>query len=287
MSYVESIKELANWAKTGIVKAWRLLIYVVVVYSIAIGMFATVALGFLHLIGIETGVPPEIKPYTVQFGYLIMLLLVPAEYLRQWIGARRNELLNVLDPANGDTETQKLPPKAWEDLTVKAIVKDENGELQELDRDKDYLHRINIGTRRGTRTGWECEHYDADTNTAYCSYYGGVSGTEIRREMREGMEYLKHEASVEREWHERLRRNFSDIVEGAVGKRATYLIHVLEGERVPGETSLRDDVRAATGEAEIDDIVEGRRDHSEDIDHENPFDSERLSVTINQGGENE
>jgi hypothetical protein len=277
---VDNIKELGGWAKSGVLAAWRVFVYVVVAYSIAIGLFFLVALGFLHLIGIETGVPPQIKPYTVIYGYLVMLLLVPAELVRQWLAARRNELLHVLDPATGDAGIEQLPPNVWENLDVKTVFKDDDGNLKELDRDRDFLHRINVSTKNGSRKGHECEYYDKDTNTAYCSYHGGVSGTEIRREMRDGMEYLKHEASVEREWGERLRRNFADIVETAVGKRANYLIHVLEGERVPGESSLRDDVRTATGEAEIDDIVDGRRDHADDIDQSNPFEGERLSVQL-------
>jgi len=283
---VDNIKELGDWAKGGAKAAWRVFVYVIVAYSIAVGLFFLVSLGFLHLIGIETGVPPEIKPYTVIYGYLVMLLLVPAELVRQWLAARRNELLHAVDPADGDAGVCGVPPSVWEDLTVKTVTRGEDGGLHELDRDTNDLHRIDMAVSGGTRGAYECEYYDESTNTAYTAYYGDVSGSEIRKEMTEGVEYLRHEASVEREWNERLRRNFTDILEQQVQARVNYILHVLEDESVPAESSLRDDIKRATGEAEVADIVEGERSHEEDIDQDNPFQSDSLSLQV-QGGRDE
>jgi|GEM_PF-5008030 len=286
----EGIKDLGAWGKSGAKAAWRVLIYTVVAYSLAVGLFVLVALGFLHLIGIETGVPPQIKPLTITYGYLVMVLLVPAELLRQWLAARRNELLHVLDPENGDAGIRYLPPSVWDKMDVKTAYRDDSGEMRFVEKSAEYLHRVQVSVKGGSRTGWECEYYDEKSNTAYCTRYpGDVSGTEIRRNLPESVEYLKHRAAVKAEWHGRFMRNFTDILDEQVRSRVNYLLHTLGDSIVPseGQSSLRDDIKAATGDAEIADIADGERSTDDEIEMDNPFQNERLSVQLSDEGDSQ
>ena len=282
-----TVKYLVEGSKSGAKRAYKAFIQVVVTYAVFAVLLFVAAFGILEVLGIETGVPTELSGYLVYLSYGILVALIPAELLRQYIASREFERLHLVDPENGDAAFRELPPALWGALTVKSVYRDEDtGQLVEVERDKDHLHRISVETEAGARTGWEGEYYDDATNTVYVSYYGGVSGTEIRREMKEGVEFLKLETAVEREWHERLRRNFSDILEQAVATRVNYVIALIEGERVPGSESTREFIDRKTQDAEVDDILEFGKHPAEEVEQDNPFKSERVSEMVQNPGEN-
>lgn len=281
-----SLEYAVDGAKSGTKRAYALVVQLIVTYAIIVGLLFIASFGLLEIVGVDTGIPSEFTGYAIYFSYGIILCLVPAELIRQKIARRQIERLSITDPENGDTGYRELPPALWETLGVKSVFRDDDtGKLTEAERDKDHLHRIEVDTDDGARTGWECEYYDDATNTAYVSYYGGVSGTEIRRAMKEGMEQLKLEASVEREWNEGLRRHFFAHFEDAVSRRVNHIVAIIEGERVPGDESVREFIDRKTKGTDVEDILEFGAHPRDEIEGENPFESERTSEMLNNRGD--
>lgn len=264
--YIESIK-------SGLYAVYRWTVYMLVTYVPLLVLFLIGAIGILELISVNTGIPDQAVPYWIPIGVTIWILLPISEVVRQYIANPPKEYLHEVDPETGDAGIKQLYPKQWEDLTVVDVVKDDSGNFVEIEKEKADLHDVTIDTADGATQGYECEFYDPEENKAFVSFFGSVSGTEIRRH-RNSAEYLKHEASAEKDIHQRLRNLYPDLVEKAVHDRMNYYIHIVEGEQVPAKKSIRSIIDQGIKDSELQEYVEEDPDFSDMMDMENPFDSD-------------
>lgn len=270
-SIVSGLRRIKNWS-----------LYVFLVYGIMAILFFVGAIGILEMLNINTGIPDYLVPYWIPVGVTVWIMLPIAEYVRQYVANPPKEHLHELDPEDGDAGFKDLFPKQWQNLTVVDVVKDNYGNYVEIEKEKSDLHRIEIDTRKGSTTGYECEFYDGDENKAYVSFFGSdISGSEIRRH-RDSAEYLKHEASAEKDIHQRLRNLYPDLVEDAVHNRMNYYIHIVEGEQVPGKKSIRSIIDQGIKDSELQQYVEEDPDFSDLIDMDNPFDEESMAKQYKQ-----
>jgi hypothetical protein len=267
------MNEYVETLKSGLVRLWNGFVYIVVTYVPLLILFLIGSIGILELISVDTGIPDNIVPYWIPVGVTIWILLPVSEIVRQYIANPPKEYLHEVDPETGDAGVKELYPKQWEDLTVVDVVTDERGNYVELEKERADLHQIQIDTTDGAQSAYECEFYDSDENKAYVSFFGSVSGSEIRRH-RNSTEYLKHEASAEKDVHQRLRNLYPDLVEKAVHERMNYYIHVVEGEQIGGQRSIRSIIDSSIKESELTEYVEEEADFSDMIDMENPFEEE-------------
>lgn len=271
------MKETLQWAaggiKSTIIAVGRWIKRFVLFYGTMLFLAGVSALALLELVHIDTGVPEPLIPYLIPIGVGIIPALPIVELARQHIAQPPREILHEVDPEDGDFGVKYLRPRQWDTLDVVDVVKAEDGSFVELEKDKHDLHQVQADTDDGTETAYECEFYDPVENTAYVSFFGSVSGTEIRRH-RDSAEYLKLEASAEKDIHQRLRNLYPDIVEDAVHDRLNYYIHVVEGETVPAEKSIRSIIDQRIGATELREYVEEDPDFDDLIDQENPFEKE-------------
>lgn len=258
---------------SGLVRAKNVTLYLVATYGMMAIMFIVGGIGILELLNVSTGIPETWVPYWIPVGVTLWILLPIAEIVRQKIANPPTEKLHEVDPETGDAGFKELYTKQWDDLTVVDVVKDGNGNYVEIEKGKEDLHDITIDTQNGAQQAKECEYYDASENKAYVSFFGSVSGSEIRRHQ-DSAEYLKHEASAEKDVHQRLRNLYPDIVEDAVHERLNEYIHIVEGEQVPGRRSIRSIIDQRIGHSELDDYVEDDGDFSDMIEMDNPFEKE-------------
>lgn len=259
--------------KKGIYKIYNWTAYVLVTYIPLLLLFIIGSIGILELINVNTGIPRNMVPYWIPVGVTIWILLPIAEIVRQYIANPPKEYLHEVDPETGDAGIKQLYPKQWESLSVVDVVKDDRGNYVEIEKEKADLHDVTIDTANGATQGYECEFYDPEENKAFISFFGSISGTEIRRH-RHSTEYLKHEASAEKDIHQRLRNLYPDLVETAVHNRMNYYIHVVEAEQVPGQKSIRSIIDQGIKDSELNEYVEEDPDFSDMIDMENPFDGD-------------
>ncbi|WP_435116601.1 hypothetical protein [Halolamina sp. C58] len=246
---------------------------------------------------ISTGIPEPLVPYWIPSGVAVWIILPVAEIVRQYVADPPREHLHEVDPEVGDAGHKELYPKQWEDLTVIDEVRADDGSIVQIEKEKNDLHPIEIDTRDGTVQGYECERYDSDTNTAYISWFGvaksdgsRISASKIRRH-EDSTEYLKHEASAEKDVHQRLRNLYPDLVEDAVHNRMNYYIHVVEGEQVPGKKSIRSIINKRIKASELQEYVEEEPDFSDLIDMDDPFeeqsDAQMYKQMIESGGDDD
>ncbi|UHH25605.1 hypothetical protein [Halobacterium noricense] len=245
-------------------------------------MFVYGGLGILELVSINTGIPDHIVPYVIPSALTVWALLPFTELVRKYVANPPKEILHEVDPEQGDAGMKYLYPNQWQNLTVVDVVRADDGTLVEVEKERTDLHNIDIDTDGGVVQGHECEFYDPDEGKAYVSFFGSdVSGTEIRRH-RDSAEYLKHEASAEKDIHQRLRNLYPDLVEQAVHNRMNYYIHVVEGEQVPGKKSIRDIINQGIKSSELQEYVEEDPDFSDMIDMDDPFGEESMAKQYQQ-----
>lgn len=258
---------------SGLKKAKDATIYLFITYALLMFLMFASVLGLLELFYISTPIPDPWVPYWIPVSVTIWFMLPIAEKVRQWIAGPPKELLHEVDPEVGDCGFKELYPKQWDELIVVDVVKAPDGSFVEIEKEKKDLHRVTVDTKKGAKEGYECEFYDSKENKAYVSFFGSVTGSEIRRH-EDSAEYLKHEASAEKDVHQRLRNLYPDIVEDAVHDRLNYYIHVVEGETVPGQSSIRSIIDRRIQHSELQQYVEEDPDFSDLIDMENPFEQQ-------------
>lgn len=269
----ETIQYVGQSTKSGIIGAVRWVKRFIVTYGILLTLLVFSAFGILELLYIETGIPDHLAPYWISASVGVLVALPVAELARQHISRPPREILHEVDPEDGDFGVKYLRPKQWEELTVVDVARAGDGSLVEVEKEKHDLHQVQADTDDGVETAYECEFYDGNSNTAYVSFFGGVSGTEIRRH-KDSAEYLKLEASAERDVHQRLRNLYPDLVEDAVHNRLNYYIHIVEDEVVPGEESIRSIIDSRIQATELQEYVEEDPDFDDLVDMENPFEQE-------------
>ncbi|WP_232686489.1 hypothetical protein [Halobacterium zhouii] len=138
---------------------------------------STAFVGTLEYIGVQTGVPSAVAPYTVYLALGATIGYYPSKALLDWLENKFGVPLHDVDPATGDAAGYILSQERWENLTVEAPhAVDEDGDVLYKTVDKDQLH--NITTKFGT--GYECTDYDSEANTARTSWMAGSSPNEIR-----------------------------------------------------------------------------------------------------------
>jgi hypothetical protein len=257
-----------------------------VTYVPLLVLFVIGAIGILELISVDTGIPDNIVPYWIPVGVTIWILLPFAEVVRQYIANPPKEYLHEVDPETGDAGIKQLYPKQWENLTVVDVVKDDRGNFVEIEKEKADLHDVTIDTADGATQGYECEFYDPEENTAFISDFGSASGTEIRRH-RNSAEYLKHEASAEKDMHQRLRNLAPDVIEDTVHQRLNEYIHIVEGETVPAQRSIRSIIDQRIKSSELQEYVEDDPDFSDMIDMKNPFEEQTTAEQYRQQKQSE
>jgi hypothetical protein len=271
MSEQSTTRYIWDEIKSGLVKIKNVSLYLLTTYSIVVVCVVAGGLAFMELFYIDTGMPEWLIPYYIPIGLTLYGLIPVTEIVRRYVGNPPKEHMHEVDPENGDAGFKQLYPRQWENLTVVDVVKADDDSLVEIEKERSDLHPITIDTKDGAVEGHECEFYDPDENKAYVSFFGSVSGTEIRRH-RNSAEYLKHEASAEKDIHQRLRNLYPDLVEEAVHNRMNHYIHIVEGEQVPGKKSIRSIIDQGIKDSELQEYVEEDPDFSDMMDMENPFD---------------
>lgn len=264
----QGVRNFIDWCR-------RFVLY----YGVVLFLFGFSLVGFVEFTKLyDTGLSEQILRYWVPSSAGVVVSLPLAELVRQYISDPPREILHEVDPEEGDFGVKYLSPGQWEELTVVDVVRADDGSLVELERDKADLHRVQANVEEGEETAYECEFYDPEENQAYVSWFGkdDVSGTEIRRH-RDSAEYLKLEASAEKDVHQRLRNLYPEIVEAAVHDRLNYYIHVVEGETIPGEESIRSLIDRKIRDTELQQYVEEDGDWDDLVDKENPFEQESLA----------
>jgi len=257
-------------------------VYIIATYAIIALMFVYGGIGILELISIDTGIPDHIVPYVIPSALTVWALLPFVELVRKYVANPPKEILSEIDPEDGDRGIKYLYPSQWQNLTVVDVVRADDGTLVEVEKDRSDLHDVDIDTDDGVVSGHECEFYDPSENKAYVSFFGSdVSGGEIRRH-KNSTEYLKHEASAEKDIHQRLRNLYPDLVEQAVHNRMNYYIHVVEGEQVPGKKSIRSIIDQGIKDSELQEYVEEDPNFDDMIDVENPFDEQSMAKQYQQ-----
>ncbi|WP_147441251.1 hypothetical protein, partial [Halorubrum sp. Atlit-26R] len=120
--------------------------------------------GMAEWIGVDTGIPTAVVPYSVYLAIAVVPGAILGKMALDWIEEHRGTFLHILDTGSGQAGGELMPPKRWEDLTVKApasVTEDGNIRWEEVDRDE--LYRIST---RKYGDGYECVHYDPESNTA-------------------------------------------------------------------------------------------------------------------------
>ena len=230
---LEAIKIALMWVLSWL-KAHVLLLFIISVGTI----------GVLEYAGVETGIPPQIAPYTIYLALGAAIGYYPAKTFLNWLENKLGVPLHDVDPGTGDAAGYILTQERWENLTVEAPHKvDSEGELMYKEVEKDQLHNIN--TKYGV--GYECTEYDNETNTARTSWMAGSSPREIRA-FKKTLKRVETTLGILADLGIEESMNRTPIVRAVTEKLARYLVLCHQKGTVPNGDEINGVVTEALSE---------------------------------------
>lgn len=216
--------------------------------------------------------------------------LVPSRRVIEELVTDDFELLEELDPVDGDRATRKLSRDRFQDMTVVDYAGKE--------RDKSYLVEVsrlvdvNENGEGEYRKAFEIDRYYPERNLAVASYMAGASNADLRRYERAVWE-IKSELSKEAD------KSLEEIVQApearrrAAGAAVQQMIEAAEGIEAPGSHSMIDELDQLRREAEqsVDDLLADRgisdlEERVTDEDDQQSPDAVEISIGGNATDEN-
>lgn len=199
-------------------------------YLLVILIGAIFFIGMAEWIGVETGIPAAAVPYSVHLAIAVLPGAIIGKLTLDWLEQYRGTFLHILDTGSGQAGGELLPPKRWEDLTVKAPASvTEDGDIRWEEVDRDELYRIST---RKYGNGYECVNYDPDSNTAKVSWMAGSSPREIRAFKKE-LKRVKTTLSILADLGIEESMNRTPIVRAITEKLARYMVMCHQKGTIP------------------------------------------------------
>ncbi|ELY85059.1 hypothetical protein [Natrinema gari] len=168
----------------------------------------------------------------------------PIKKVIDWLRTDDDEILEAVDPRDGQKQIKALSPDRFANL----VVIDQSGRV----RDTDYLYDESINGRQT----YECDYYLEESNIAVASWMAGASNSDLRRHKR-GVDAIKRRLSIEAE------RSLDELIEAPEAIRqqgsaaVNRIVRIAEGERSPGD-------EGSVAET-MTDIVENEQDNVDSI----------------------
>ncbi|ELY73206.1 hypothetical protein [Natrinema pallidum] len=168
----------------------------------------------------------------------------PIKKVIDWLRTDDDEILEAVDPRDGQKQIKALSPDRFANL----VVIDQSGRV----RDTDYLYDESINGRQT----YECDYYLEESNIAVASWMAGASNSDLRRHKR-GVDAIKRRLSIEAE------RSLDELIEAPEAIRqqgsaaVNRIVQIAEGERSPGD-------EGSVAET-MTDIVENEQDNVDSI----------------------
>jgi len=215
-------------------------------HILLLGVFGIGAIGVLEFVGVETGVPRQLAPYTVYLAVGVAIGWYPAKGFLDWIIERRSEFLYDLDPESGAVAGWQITPETWEDLTV--FTTDELDDGTEIEREVDKNELWNVPVKDGM--GWECLNYDREQNRAEVSYMGEMAPRDIRKKQ-SNIDKITGRLSTLADRAVDIIGDARHIARDAAVREINKQMRIAEGVRLQDGDSVRSSVESAIRASEM------------------------------------
>ncbi|WP_248515962.1 hypothetical protein [Salinarchaeum laminariae] len=182
----------------------------------------------------------------------LAVAFLPTKRISDELASDEAEILEELQPADGDRATRKLSQDRFEDMTVVDYHGDEHDASSYLVEVSRMVGEDDDGNKI-YRKGYEVDRYYPDRNLAVASYMAGASNADLRR-YRQAIYEVKSELSKEAD------RSLEEIVQAPEARRRAA------SSAVQSVIEAAENIESPDGPSMIDELDKLRREGEESVD---------------------
>jgi hypothetical protein len=223
-------------------------------YKYIITAVAAVGVTYLVYTGTQLSVPPRFERYTIQFGFGVLVALVPARYVYNRLVSDTRVQLHDVDPISGDAAVFKLTSDQFKQVEFL----DEEGE----EVDAEQVHQITTATGM---QAFEVSEFDVERMQATVTWWAGLRPREIRSK-RKSLEYVRNVYADKADKYDTVRDNLDLIVRDAVDTELSRRLAVEEDALNLDESSIQSSVQDAMESVNVSKVSESDSDSSVEKD---------------------